>query len=64
MSPLHVAPPGPPQDFRAQVLSDTEILLTWSSNLLSEVQLAYDICYSTSTPVCDPDIGPVSAELT
>ena len=51
VSPLHVAPPGPPQKFTAQVLSDTEIILTWKVLELT-APAVYEICYNALLPVC------------
>ena len=63
MSPLHVAPPGPPRNFKTQVLSETEILLTWSNVLLlADILEAYEICFNALTPMCVDD-SPVSAIL-
>ena len=63
MSPLHVAPPGPPQNFKTQVLSDTEILLTWSNVLLlADILAVYEICFNALTPMCVDD-SPVSGIL-
>ena len=59
MSPLHLlAPPGPPQHFRAQVMSDTNITLFWDNYVGLLVPAIYDICFNASTPVCVG--GPVS----
>ena len=57
MSPLHVAPPGPPHNFTAQVKSNTEIDLLWDSLIIIN-QVAYEICWNARTPVCVD--GPVS----
>ena len=57
MSPLHLDPPGPPQNFEVKVFSDTEIYLTWIA-LILPIPAAYEICYSALTPECVG--GPVS----
>ena len=57
VSPLHLAPPGPPQNFRAKVFSDTEISVMWNQ-LILPVSPGYEICYNALTPVCVD--GPVS----
>ena len=44
------APPGPPPDFRADVVSDDSITLRWESSIVTE--LIYEICNGTS-PVCE-----------
>ena len=63
MSPLHIAPPGPPQNFVAQVESDTEIDLSWDSLMISN-QAAYEICWNALTPVCvDGPVSVILAEL-
>ena len=58
MSLFHVAPPGPPKNFRAKVFSDTEIQLLWDNFiLLSDSPVAYDICFGVEPTCVD---GPVS----
>jgi len=51
----YVAPPGPPQKFGAQAISDTEIILAWDNLVMLSV--AYEICYDV-VPTCVE--GPVS----
>jgi len=58
---LHVAPPGPPQNFMAQAQSDTEILLTWDGLPLLDSP-AYEICFNALVPDCID--GPVSITFT
>ena len=58
---MYLAPPGPPWNFRAQAISDTEIQLSWDRlSMLSNIPVAYEICYDV-TPSCDE--GPVSIWL-
>lgn len=48
-----IAPPGPPQEFKAQVLSDMEIILTWKAlELELTTPAVYGICYNALSPVC------------
>ena len=57
----YVAPPGPPQNFSARAISDTEIILTWDNLfVLSDNSVAYEICFNL-TPTCVE--GPVSVGL-
>ena len=60
MSPFHLAPPGPPEHFEAQVISDTEITLRWDQ-MITVVSPRYLVCYNTLTPVCVG--GPVSVNM-
>ena len=54
MLPVAIVPPGPPPDFRADVLTMNNITLTWGPSLVTN--LVYEICHGTK-PVCSGSVS-------
>ena len=59
---MYLDPPGPPQNFRAQAISDTEIQLSWD-NHFSISSVVYDICFDV-TPACNKETVSVRLDVT